>query len=230
MLYGQWLAGAKDDVQAIVLPRRDPATDRVEGNQSSYAAQVPFAPFRRRPRSACCAPFRREPGRCWRREKRRRGGVAPGCQLHRSRRRRQRHLARDQHGLFVVVGAARTYTATSSISAMASANPTAPITPCLTPSSVNALRGRAVHARARLRPRLGCRSNSRRCSTCIQISITNLDDGGKYLQLRGVYDWQQDVQLMAGVQSAVRQSRDGIWRYARDGHSMSFGSAGSRCI
>jgi hypothetical protein len=29
--------------------------------------------------------------------------------------------------------------------------------------------------------------------------IANLDDGSKYLQLRGVYDWQQDVQLMAGL-------------------------------
>ncbi len=28
--------------------------------------------------------------------------------------------------------------------------------------------------------------------------IANLNDGSKYLQLRGVYDWQQDVQLMAG--------------------------------
>jgi hypothetical protein len=29
--------------------------------------------------------------------------------------------------------------------------------------------------------------------------IANLDDGSKYLQLRGMYDWLQNVQLMAGV-------------------------------
>jgi hypothetical protein len=29
--------------------------------------------------------------------------------------------------------------------------------------------------------------------------IANLNDGSKFLQLRGVYDWQQDVQLMAGL-------------------------------
>lgn len=29
--------------------------------------------------------------------------------------------------------------------------------------------------------------------------IRNLNDGSGYLQLRGIYDWQQDVQLMAGV-------------------------------
>jgi hypothetical protein len=39
MLYGQWLVGAKDDVQAIVLPRRDPDTDHVESNQSSFAVK-----------------------------------------------------------------------------------------------------------------------------------------------------------------------------------------------
>lgn len=37
MLYGQWVMGERDDVQAMVLPRRDPLTHRVEGNQSSYA-------------------------------------------------------------------------------------------------------------------------------------------------------------------------------------------------
>ena len=29
--------------------------------------------------------------------------------------------------------------------------------------------------------------------------IANLDDGSKFLQIRGVYDWRQDVQLMAGL-------------------------------
>jgi hypothetical protein len=29
--------------------------------------------------------------------------------------------------------------------------------------------------------------------------LQNLDDGSRYVQLRGVYDWRQDTQLMAGV-------------------------------
>jgi hypothetical protein len=39
MLYGQWLAGAGGDVQAIWVPRRDPATREVESGESSYAAK-----------------------------------------------------------------------------------------------------------------------------------------------------------------------------------------------
>ncbi len=39
MFYGQWLLGLQSDVQAIVLPRRDPATDKVESAQSSYAVK-----------------------------------------------------------------------------------------------------------------------------------------------------------------------------------------------
>lgn len=37
MLYGQWLLAGQGDFQAIVLPRRDPATGGVESSQSSYA-------------------------------------------------------------------------------------------------------------------------------------------------------------------------------------------------
>jgi len=37
MLYGQWLMAGQNDLQAIVLPRRDPATGGVESGQSSYA-------------------------------------------------------------------------------------------------------------------------------------------------------------------------------------------------
>jgi hypothetical protein len=37
MLYGQWLFDSGDDLQAIVLPRRDPVADDVESEQSSFA-------------------------------------------------------------------------------------------------------------------------------------------------------------------------------------------------
>jgi len=39
MFYGQWLVGGQDDVSAIVLPRRDPGTHRVQSDQSTYAAK-----------------------------------------------------------------------------------------------------------------------------------------------------------------------------------------------
>ncbi len=39
MLYGQWLMAGQGDLQAIVLPRRDPVTGRVESSQSSYAVK-----------------------------------------------------------------------------------------------------------------------------------------------------------------------------------------------
>jgi hypothetical protein len=39
MLYGQWITGGAGDVQAIVLPRRDPDSRRVERAQSSLAAK-----------------------------------------------------------------------------------------------------------------------------------------------------------------------------------------------
>lgn len=40
MFYGQWRLGEWDDVQVIILPRRDPATHRLRGDQSSYAAKL----------------------------------------------------------------------------------------------------------------------------------------------------------------------------------------------
>ncbi len=39
MLYGQWLLAGQNDLQAIVLPRRNPVTGGVESNQSSYAVK-----------------------------------------------------------------------------------------------------------------------------------------------------------------------------------------------
>ena len=40
MLYGQMVVGADGEVQAIILPRRDPATRDVEGDQGTYAAKL----------------------------------------------------------------------------------------------------------------------------------------------------------------------------------------------
>jgi hypothetical protein len=37
MFYGQWLLDTQSDVQVIVLPRRNPTTNSVESDQSSYA-------------------------------------------------------------------------------------------------------------------------------------------------------------------------------------------------
>ncbi|OGI44890.1 MAG: hypothetical protein A2150_03225 [Candidatus Muproteobacteria bacterium RBG_16_64_11] len=39
MLYGQWLLAGQNDLQAIILPRRDPVTGGIESRQSSYAAK-----------------------------------------------------------------------------------------------------------------------------------------------------------------------------------------------
>lgn len=39
MVYGQWLLASGADVQAIVLPRREPVTGHIEGDQSSYAVK-----------------------------------------------------------------------------------------------------------------------------------------------------------------------------------------------
>ncbi|GMR03748.1 MAG: hypothetical protein BMS9Abin22_251 [Gammaproteobacteria bacterium] len=40
MFYGQWLLDGSSDVQVIVLPRRNPATHKLAGDQSSYAVKV----------------------------------------------------------------------------------------------------------------------------------------------------------------------------------------------
>lgn len=40
MLYSQWRTGSQGDLQAIVVPRRDPLTHAVTGHDSSYAAKL----------------------------------------------------------------------------------------------------------------------------------------------------------------------------------------------
>lgn len=198
MLYGQWLVGEQDDLQAIVLPRRDPATDRVESNQSTYAAK-----FRARlagvdldllaarhfaENLAGVGIVKSVGGAVWRLDVSytdlETGGSATSLVTNMD--------YSWTWGGKNVYGYAEYFH--NGVGESDSANYAAPNAAL----SSRIARGE-LFTLARDYTALGLQIEFTPLFNMYTNLITNLNDGSKFLQLRGVYDWQQDVQLMAGV-------------------------------
>lgn len=198
MLYGQWLVGAQDDLQAIMLPRRDPATDRVESSQSTYAAK-----FRARlagadldllaarhfsENLAGIGIVKSVGGAVWRMDLSytdlEHGGSATSLVTN-----------MDYSWMWGgknVYGYAEYFRNGVGESSRANyASPNAEL-------SARLARGE-LFTLARDYAALGLQLELTPLFNLYTNLIANLNDGSKYLQLRGVYDWQQDVQLMAGI-------------------------------
>ena len=198
MLYGQWLVGEKDDVQAMLAPRRDPATNRVEGNQSSYAFK-----FRSRlsgfdldllaarhfaENLAGVGIVKSVGGAVWRLDVSytdlETGGSATALVTN-----------MDYSWIWGgknVYGYAEYFR--NGVGETDRANYVSPNVEL----SARLARG-DLFTLARGYTALGLQIEFTPLFNMYTNLIVNLNDGSKFLQLRGVYDRQQDVQLMAGV-------------------------------
>ncbi|MGE5240309.1 MAG: hypothetical protein ACM3NI_01560 [Bacteroidota bacterium] len=198
MLYGQWLVREQDDLSAIVLPRRDPATHRVEGNQSTYAAKyrarwsgfdLDFLGARHFGENlAGVGVVRSVGGAVWRLDVSytdlEHGGSATSLVTN-----------MDYSWMWGgknVYGYAEYFRNGVGESDRANyATPNAELSDRLARGELFTLARdyAALGLQVELTPLFNFYTNL----------IANLNDGSKYLQLRGVYDWMEDVQLMAGI-------------------------------
>jgi len=198
MLYGQWWVGDRGDVQAIVLPRRDPATHRVEGSQSSYAvkfhtriADVDLDLLAARHFSenlAGVGVVKSVGGAIWRMDVSY-TDLEPGggaTSLVTNLDYSWIWGGRNVYGYLEYFrnGVGETDRANY-------AAPGAELSARLTRGELFTLARDyvALGLQVELHPLFNLHSNL----------IANLNDGSKYFQLRGMYDWLQDVQLMAGL-------------------------------
>ncbi len=197
MLYGQWLVGDRDDVQAMVVPRRDPATDRVEGNQGSCAVKfrvrLPgfdldlLAARHFSEDLAGVGVVKSVGGAVWRLD----------ASFTDARN--------DDSAVSLVTNMDYSWTwggkniygyaeyFRSGVGETDRANYAVPNAAL----SARIARGE-LFTLARDYAALGLQAEFMPLFNLYTSLIANLNDGSKYLQLRGVYDWQQDVQLMAG--------------------------------
>ena len=198
MLYGQWLVREQDDVQAIVLPRRDPASHRVEGNQSTYAAKyrvrwsgfdLDFLGARHFGENlAGLGVVRSVGGAVWRLDVSytdlEHGGSATSLVTN-----------MDYSWMWGgknVYGYAEYFRNGVGESDRANyATPNAELSERLARGELFTL--------ARDYTTLGLQVEFTPLFNFYTNLIANLNDGSKFLQLRGVYDWMEDMQLMAGV-------------------------------
>lgn len=198
MLYGQWLVGEKDDVQAILLPRRDPDTHDVESNQSTYAvkfrarlAGIDFDLLASRHFSENLAGVgivKSIGGAVWRLD-------ASFTDLDNGDSAASLVTNLDYSwtwGGKNVYGYLEYFR--NGVGETDRANYAVP-NPDL---SARIARGE-LFTLARDYAALGLQVEFTPLFNLYTNLIANLNDGSKFLQLRGVYDWQQDVQLMAGV-------------------------------
>ncbi len=198
MLYGQWLVGEKNDMQAILLPRRDPATHHVESEQSTYAAK-----FRARlagvdldlmaarhygENLAGVGVVKSIGGAVWRLD-------ASVTDLDTSSSATSLVTNLDYSWLWGgknVYGYAEYFrNGVGETDRAGYPTPNADL-------SVRIARGE-LYTLARDYAALGLQVEFTPLFNLHTSLIANLNDGSKFLQLRGVYDWQQDVQFMVGL-------------------------------
>jgi hypothetical protein len=198
MLYGQWLVGERDDLQAILLPRRDPATHHVEGNQSTYAVK-----FRARlagidvdllaarhfsENLAGVGVVKSIGGAVWRLD-------ASFTDLDNGDSATSLVTNLDYSwtwGGKNVYGYVEYFR--NGVGETDRANYPAPSTEL----SARIARGE-LFTLARDYAALGMQVELTPLFNLHTNLIANLNDGSKFLQLSGVYDWRQDVQMRAGV-------------------------------
>lgn len=198
MLYGQWLVGERDDLQAILLPRRDPATHRVEGDQGTYAvkyrarlAGVDMDLLVARHFSenlAGVGVVKSIGGAVWRLD-------ASVTDLDNGDSAASLVTNLDYSwtwGGKNVYGYAEYFR--NGVGETDRANYPAPNAGL----SARIARGE-LFTLARDYAALGLQVEFTPLFNLYTNVIANLNDGSKFLQLRGVYDWQQNVQLMAGL-------------------------------
>jgi hypothetical protein len=198
MLYGQWLVGERDDLQAILLPRRDPATHHVESDQSTYAVK-----FRARlvgvdvdllaarhfsENLAGVGAVKSIGGAVWRLD-------ASFTDLDSGDSATSLVTNLDYSWMWGgknVYGYAEYFR--NGVGEADRAHYAAPGAEL----SARIARGE-LFTLARDYAALGLQVEFTPLFNLYTNVIANLNDSSKFLQLRGVYDWQQDVQLMAGL-------------------------------
>jgi len=198
MLYGQWQVGDGGDVQAIVLPRRDPATHRVEGSQSSYAvkfhtrfADVDLDLLAARHFSenlAGVGVVKSVGGAIWRMDVSY-TDLEPGGSATSLVTNLDYSWTWGGRNVYGYLEYFR-----SGVGETDRANYAAPGAEL----SARLSRGE-LFTLARDYVALGLQVELTPLFNLHTSLIANLNDGSKYRQLRGVYDWQQDVQFMAGL-------------------------------
>jgi hypothetical protein len=198
MLHAQWLAGTGADAQAIVVPRRDPITRDIESRESSYAVK-----FRARLGAfdldllaarhyeedlAALGVVRSVGGAVWRLDMVHadlaRGGGAWSyvSNLDYSWSWGGRHVYGYAEYFRSGVGES---------DAARYAAPNAPL-------AARIARGE-LYTLARDYLAAGLRVELTPLLNVFASVLRNLNDGSRFVQLRGVYDWRQDAQLLAGV-------------------------------
>jgi hypothetical protein len=198
MLYGQWLVGEKDDLQAILLPRRDPATHHVEGNQSTYAVK-----FRARLAGvdvdllvarhfsedlAGIGVVKSIGGAVWRLD-------ASFTDLENGDSAASLVTNLDYSWMW---GGKNVYGYVEYFRNGVGETDRAHYAAPNAELSVRIARGE-LFTLVRDYAALGLQVEFTPLFNLHTNLIANLNDSSKYLQLRGVYDWQQDMQLMAGL-------------------------------
>ncbi len=198
MLYGQWLVGGQDDLQAIVLPRRDLDTDHVESNQSSYAVKyrsrlsgfdLDFLAARHFAENlAGVGVVRSVGGAVWRMDVSYTGLENGGSATSLVTNMDYSWMWGGKN----VYGYAEYFrNGVGETDRVHYAVPNDAL-------SERIARGE-LFALARDYTALGLQIEFTPLFNMYTNLITNLNDSSKFLQLRGVYDWQQNVQLMGGL-------------------------------
>jgi hypothetical protein len=198
MLYGQWSPGETTEVSAIVLPRRDPLTHRVESGQSSSALKL-HARLEQFDVSLLAARHYGENvlgvgvvksvgGAVWRLDASRTALDAGGgaTSLVTNLDYSWTWFAKNVYGYLEYYrnGFGETERADYA-------------TPGLE-LAVRIARGE-VFTLARDYAALGLQVELTPLFNLYSNVVWNLNDASRYLQVRGVYDWLENVQLMAGV-------------------------------
>jgi hypothetical protein len=198
MLYGQWLVGEQDDLQAIVLPRRDPATDRVEGDRSSYALKYRLrfsgvdvdvlAARHFAENLAGLGVVKSVGGAVWRLDVSYTNFETGGSSTSLVTNMDYSWMWGGKN----VYGYAEYFR--NGVGETDRANYASPNAEL----SARLARGE-LFTLARDYAALGLQVEFTPLFNFYINLIENLNDRSEYLQLRGVYDWQQDVQLMTGI-------------------------------
>ncbi|MEW6332481.1 MAG: hypothetical protein AB1560_13570 [Pseudomonadota bacterium] len=198
MLYGQWLVRESDDVQTILLPRRDPATHDLESSQSTYAVKyrarlagvdVDLLAARHFSENlAGVGVVKSVGGAVWRLD-------ASITDLDSGGRATSLVTNMDyswEWGGKNMYGYAEYFR--NGVGEIDRAGYIAP-----DPDLSTRLARGELFTLARDYAVLGLQVEFTPLFNLYTNLIANLNDSSKFLQLRGVYDWQQDVQLMAGL-------------------------------
>ena len=198
MFYGQWLVDVRGDAQAVIVPRRDPATHDIESDQSTYAVKLRtrlsgfdldwLAARDYAENLLGLAVVKSIGGAVWRLDASitdlENGGSATSLVTNMD-------YSWIWGGKNVYGYVEYFYSGVGESSRANYASPNSEL-------SARIARGESFTL-ARDYAALGLQVELTPLINLYTNLIANLNDGSKYFQLRGVYDWRQDVQLMAGV-------------------------------